>query len=616
MSLQLAAQHLASKGRGKDTQLVHMTKGELAGLHALAKAQGASLTTNPHTGLPEAGILSSLLPMLAGAALTVMTGGAAAGGLSPLMSAGIVGGGTGLATGNLKKGILAGLGAFGGAGLAQGAVSAGVAEASMPGAAPVSATAPTSFPTDAAAYQGMEATGTQYGAMGNVAGEAPSTVQTFTPEGFTAAEPSWTPTAEVAPTTATPEATQVVAQPEVATPQAAVEPTTTAAPQAATPAAQTVTQAPQTTPAAEQAPYGTESAKEAAAQTAKSGTASQQFSQAGRGISGLMDNASTREAFMKGVEGGSGLMKYGYASAIPVAAAYTEEHKQKTPPPDTEQYKYAYSANRNLYPQSGYGGAYTGERAWFDPRFRRVYAEGGAVEQMSDRNRAEVFLANGGQRFDEGGSTSASAPTASESALSYLMGNSSSSSAAQPAQSTSSDAAYAYLMGNRPVSTQIASAQQYLDSGPSSGSRSGFEQMDQYTFNPSTGGFRRIYTGVTPPPPAPLPDAAKNGGLMALAAGGQSHLGDYSDGGRLLRGPGDGVSDSIPATIADKRPARLADGEFVVPARIVSELGNGSTDAGARKLYAMMDRIQKARNKTTGKNRVAVDSKAERMLPV
>ena len=99
-------------------------------------------------------------------------------------------------------------------------------------------------------------------------------------------------------------------------------------------------------------------------------------------------------------------------------------------------------------------------------------------------------------------------------------------------------------------------------------------------------------------------------------AGGGYHLGDYSDGGRLLKGPGDGVSDSIPASIGGRQPARLADGEFVIPARIVSELGNGSTDAGARKLYAMMDRIQRARSKTVGKERVAVDSKAEKMLPV
>jgi hypothetical protein len=100
-----------------------------------------------------------------------------------------------------------------------------------------------------------------------------------------------------------------------------------------------------------------------------------------------------------------------------------------------------------------------------------------------------------------------------------------------------------------------------------------------------------------------------------MAKGGISHLGDYSDGGRLLKGPGDGVSDSIPATIANKQPARLADGEFVVPARIVSELGNGSTEAGARKLYAMMDRVQKARGKTVGKGRVAVNSRAHKMLP-
>jgi hypothetical protein len=104
-------------------------------------------------------------------------------------------------------------------------------------------------------------------------------------------------------------------------------------------------------------------------------------------------------------------------------------------------------------------------------------------------------------------------------------------------------------------------------------------------------------------------------GMERMASGGISDLGDYSDGGRLLRGPGDGVSDSIPATIANKRPARLADGEFVVPARIVSELGNGSTEAGARKLYAMMNRVQKARGQTTGKGKVAKNTRSEKYLP-
>jgi hypothetical protein len=100
---------------------------------------------------------------------------------------------------------------------------------------------------------------------------------------------------------------------------------------------------------------------------------------------------------------------------------------------------------------------------------------------------------------------------------------------------------------------------------------------------------------------------------MHLAAGGPDTLGNYSDGGRLLRGPGDGVSDSIPATIGQKQPARLADGEFVIPARIVSEIGNGSTEAGARKLYAMMDHVQNARKKSI-KN-VAANTKADKYLP-
>ena len=107
--------------------------------------------------------------------------------------------------------------------------------------------------------------------------------------------------------------------------------------------------------------------------------------------------------------------------------------------------------------------------------------------------------------------------------------------------------------------------------------------------------------------------AAQQVPVAKAAGGGISALGGYSDGGRMLRGPGDGVSDSIPATIGGKQPARLADGEFVIPARIVSEIGNGSSEAGARKLYAMMDRIQKARKKSI-KN-VAANTKADKYLP-
>jgi len=136
---------------------------------------------------------------------------------------------------------------------------------------------------------------------------------------------------------------------------------------------------------------------------------------------------------------------------------------------------------------------------------------------------------------------------------------------------------------------------------------------DEYAkFHWETFGKKEGRTGWTEQAPG-----GKAGGLMDVAAAGegQFNLGSYSDGGRLLRGPGDGVSDSIPATIGNRQPARLADGEFVVPARIVSEIGNGSTEAGARKLYAMMDRVQRARAKTTGKGKVAKNTRAEKYLP-
>ena len=101
-----------------------------------------------------------------------------------------------------------------------------------------------------------------------------------------------------------------------------------------------------------------------------------------------------------------------------------------------------------------------------------------------------------------------------------------------------------------------------------------------------------------------------------MAAGGIAgySLGGYADGGipHLLKGPGDGMSDSIPATIGSKQPARLATGEFVVPADVVSHLGNGSTDAGAKHLYAMMDKVRTAR---TGRKSQGKQINASNYLP-
>jgi hypothetical protein len=95
---------------------------------------------------------------------------------------------------------------------------------------------------------------------------------------------------------------------------------------------------------------------------------------------------------------------------------------------------------------------------------------------------------------------------------------------------------------------------------------------------------------------------------------GTSSLGSYATGGnpRLLKGPGDGMSDNIPAVIGGHQPARLADGEFVIPADVVSHLGNGSTDAGADKLHSMMDKVRKAR---TGTKKQGKQIKADKFVP-
>lgn len=371
MSLQLAAQHLASRGRGPDTQLVHMAPSEVAGLQALAKAAGGTLTTNPDTGLPEAGFLKNLLPTLIGVGITAATGGAAA----PWMIGLGLGGFETLRTGSLSKGLMAGLGAYGGAGLAGGLMGAGVGAA-------------------------------QQTAMAGV-GEGAS--------------------------------------------QAAIN-------QAAAGATQQALAAPVST--------------------------------MGQGISALGTEAG-RSAALSSMGGGMQAAKYGLASAAPTMMAQGPVANYAGSGPNP--YEFTFDPATGQYTRVPVG---TRDAV---PTTTPMFADGGPVQSMSERNAALTLMANGGQMF--------------------------------------------------------------------------------------------------------------------AAGGGVSHLGDYSDGGRLLKGPGDGVSDSIPATIADKRPARLADGEFVVPARIVSELGNGSTDAGARKLYAMMDRVQKARGKTTGKSRVAVDSRADKALP-
>ena len=137
------------------------------------------------------------------------------------------------------------------------------------------------------------------------------------------------------------------------------------------------------------------------------------------------------------------------------------------------------------------------------------------------------------------------------------------------------------------------------------------QQVGEYNF------FNNPNLNQTQSGPAFTPAAAQGGLLPEYAMGG---LTQYAQGGMpdvqtdhgYLKGPGDGVSDDIPAVIGDNQPARLAGGEFVIPARIVSELGNGSSDAGASRLHQMMERVNQRRVKSKD---FAKDTKAYNLLP-
>ena len=100
-------------------------------------------------------------------------------------------------------------------------------------------------------------------------------------------------------------------------------------------------------------------------------------------------------------------------------------------------------------------------------------------------------------------------------------------------------------------------------------------------------------------------------GFPSLAGGGLASLSGQGQ-GYYLGGPTDGMADLVPATIDGTQPAALSDGEFVIPADVVSHLGNGNSEAGAQQLYSMMDRVRRER---TGTTRQGPEINPTRMMP-
>lgn len=644
MSLHDLASHVQGAGRGEDKVLVHMTPGEVNGLQSLAMAHGGSLTINPQTGLPEAGFLSSLLPMAIGFGLAPFTGG--------LSAALITGAGYTAATGSLKKGIMAGLGAYGGAGLAGGlnAMGAQAAAPAVPGLSP-SVAANTST-------------------LGGTSQFANVGAQGFTPTNQIFADVAKT---QAAPFQLTPVNTGMG--------PTAFTSGSTVSPSVAKPLVTTTSTVP-TTPSISR-PF------------------TDYMSQVGQGA---------KNVYAGGVEGlealGAAMPKYSITGGLlGTAGTYGIEKQEKA---EEEAKRRAAAQNQGMirpytfdYGMTNVSGEpYTGsaERTYFQPTYTAGtpykapgpeyaadgglmgYAVGGPIEDMAAMNAvgqntgypmadlqtamysnpavqrpeatniiapsadAGVGAYSGEQRFRSGGT--ATPETTGGYSYNYdpKTMQFTQTGAPQPVtirpSSVNPNGGPAFM---GPTGSGYYGAGSYSEGARLPGSKTLTQALNQPTTPNGT-----VSGGIATPMAAPIQPSApaqsfaptttvpayqtpeqqlglggfydymnqQMGGYGGYAAGGGvSTLGDYSDGGRLLKGPGDGVSDSIPASIGNRQPARLADGEFVVPARIVSEIGNGSTEAGARKLYAMMDRVQRARRKTTGKNQVARNTKAERLLP-
>lgn len=570
--MQQVAQGLASLGRGNDTQLVHMTPGEVAAMQQLATAHGGSLTINPQTGLPEAGFLDSILPMVAGIGITALSGGL----MAPWMTGLLVGGGTAALTGSLSKGLMAGLGAFGGAGLGEGlgALGAGVGSLAPEAAAAGANAAGMSAAEKSAADALISTGGAEAGGVGAAAG-APASV----------------PIAQTAPNVQTlSNAANSAYDPGAA--GYVTDPSGNAV-SAGAPSWTSGYDLPNGAPPPGAPPPGVAATGPAGVAPANVNTATginpaQRLQNMGKGVGQLTTGQGWSD--LSKIMGGPGKTAMAFAPlGMAALSAFNKNptlaNNVKKPVSTIRPYSYSPGTPNPLFGQPGQP-YYLGQSFTAQPTY--TAAEGGMIPDTGSMYpTSQISKSSYG--------TATQVPTAFDVVGDYdqrvdpMTG--------EPKLAGGGLAGKSYMdeptpfdddAGRDPIAEQMA--------GMSASKLEDFaNEADDARVQAAA-----LHEIRSRAPRYRTPKSA----YAKMAMGGLAPT-EYAAGGKLLRGPGDGMSDSIPAVIKGDRPQRaaLAQGEFVVPADVVSHLGNGSTDAGAKRLYAMMDKVRLARtgNKKQGK---------------
>lgn len=626
-----AVQSAQRQGRNGDSMLVHMNPREVAGLQALARKNGTSLTINPQTGLPEAFNLGSILPAIAGAALTPVLGP-----MAPL----VVGGLGALATGSLEQGIMMGLGAMGGAGIAGSAANL-AAPAAAAASAPASAAIAAPAAVGGAGATGITASAAPAATLSQAANFAPAA----SVGGLGLQAPALS---AIAPDTIAAISSPLPAVTEAANLAGAATGSTgiSALP---TPALNVGTASQATMPFA-----GSEAMSNMVAPPASFG------SRVLEGFGKVFDSPSSLMNFAK--ENKMDIASSIAPSLIPETPEEAERKRAMIRPyeyqvdnlsdapidlagTETERYRgrfvekepyYAAKGGLMSFAEGGSSGSSAGESSGesfaMSPGEAQVYSQIAAVQRAAgipalDTSRIQTMTMDR-PNFSPRLYTPLPFPSTIERGYDIYRPVEEDSPSYREIQSEKDGSGVApdeeYKRGGnvKSVRKPISRTDPFYEFGLDM-SKIAEEQfvgggMAGYSYDPTTNSYKMAKGGLT---------SLKAGGLregaFIVPADVISHLGNGSSEagmkivqerlkGRPIKGPGDGMSDSIPTTIAGKRPARVANEEAEIPPEVVAALGDGSLEKGAKKLYEMMDKIRQDR---TGKKKQAPAVKADKYVP-